>query len=79
MNARTCLSAEPTGARYRFDEFEIDGPAHVLSRDGEEIHLELSHRKAFPSVAHRPILTPAVLACRWPARCGADRDGGCQR
>ncbi|MDX2379707.1 MAG: winged helix-turn-helix domain-containing protein, partial [Acidimicrobiia bacterium] len=33
-------STEPTGARYRFDDFEIDGPAHVLRRDGEEIHIE---------------------------------------
>lgn len=33
-------SSDSTGLRYRFDEFEIDGPAHVLLRDGEPIHLE---------------------------------------
>ena len=33
-------SAESTGLRYRFDGFEIDGPAQVLLRDGEPIHLE---------------------------------------
>ena len=39
-NFQPLSSAEPADIRYRFDEFEIDGPAQELLRDGEPIHLE---------------------------------------